>query len=217
MMNIDPVLLEAIKKSQPEGNDEGNLLVVVDDDTTRIQTEFLQKHLTQINPEIIFETGTNIACFSGFVKSFLPDINIITFGRDEFSADCVKVVEEFYGEKFIEFIHGNSVETMPLYVDAFQEHKDKNTAAWVDGGHTLNVAYSDLVHCHKYGVEHIFVDDINPKWPWQTIVPLYNFLVDYPYELVDISHDRRSIAYIRRSKTRVGLKTEEEKRLKNTD
>ena len=204
-MNIDPGLMEVLKRHMPEGSDEGNLLLVTDEATGPIQTEFLQKYLTDINPELIIETGTNFCCFPGFVKTFLPDVKVITFGRDDFSGPCVDAVNEYFGEDYITFIKGDSTQTMPLYVDQFESQKEKNTAAWMDGGHTLPVAYSDLVHLFKYGVDHIFVDDINPKWPWQTIIPLYRFVVDYPYEIVDMSRDSRGIAYLRKSKTRTPL------------
>ena len=198
-MNIE----EKIKEVIPEGNDEGNLLVVVDDETKEIQTSFLKKHLLEIKPELIVETGTNVACFSAFVKEILPKVKILTFGRDNFSADCVKVVNDHYEEQFIQFIEGDSSQTMPLYVDQMQKQSSKVSAAWVDGGHFLPICLSDLIHCYKYGIDHIFLDDINPKWPWQTIVPLYRFMCDYPYEIVDMSYDKRGIAYLRKSPNRV--------------
>ena len=207
----DKGLMEVLKKNIPDDADEGNLLLVTDKSTGSIQTEFLQRYLTEINPELIIETGTNFCCFPGFVKTFLPDVKVITFGRDKFSGPCVDAVNEYFGEDYITFIEGDSTVTMPQYVDQFECKKSKNSAAWMDGGHTLPVAYSDLVHLYKYGVDHIFVDDINPKWPWQTLLPLYRFVVDYPYEIVDMSRDKRGIAYIRKSKTRIPL-TEDQKK-----
>ena len=208
-MNINPKLIKVLQEHIPDHNDEGNLLLVTDEDTASIQTEFLKKYLTEINPELVIETGTNACCFPGFVKDFLPEVEVITFGRDDWSRPCVEAVNKFYGEDYITFIEGDSTVTMPLYVDQFEDHKNKNTAAWMDGGHTLPVAYSDLVHLYKYGVEHIFVDDINPRWPWQTLVPLYRFTVDFPYEIVDMSRDKRGIAYLRKSETRKPLTAEE--------
>ena len=208
-MNINPKLIKVLQEHIPDHSDEGNLLLVTDEDTASIQTEFLKKYLTEINPELVIETGTNACCFPGFVKDFLPEVEVITFGRDDWSRPCVEAVNKFYGEDYITFIEGDSTVTMPLYVDQFEDHKNKNTAAWMDGGHTLPVAYSDLVHLYKYGVEHIFVDDINPRWPWQTLVPLYRFTVDFPYEIVDMSRDKRGIAYLRKSETRKPLTAEE--------
>jgi|GEM_PF-5834090 len=205
---------EKIKEALPEGNDEGNLLVVVDDETKEIQTSFLKKYLLEIKPELIVETGTNVACFAAFAKEILPKVKIITFGRDAFSADCVKVVEDHYDEKFIQFIEGDSTQTMPLYIDQMQKKKKKPSAAWVDGGHVLPVCLSDLKHCYEYGIDHIFLDDINPAWPWQTIVPLYRFMCDYPYEIVDMSHDKRGIAYLRKSPSRKLLSLHHEQSLR---
>lgn len=208
-MDVNPKLIEVLQKHIPDHSDEGNLLLVTDEDTAPIQTEFLKKYLKKINPELVIETGTNACCFPGFVKDFLPDVEVITFGRDDWSRPCVEAVNKFYGEDYITFIEGDSTVTMPQYVDQFEGHKSKNSAAWMDGGHTLPVAYSDLVHLYKYGVDHIFVDDINPKWPWQTLVPLYRFMVDFPYEIVDMSRDKRGIAYLRKSETRKPLTAEE--------
>jgi len=195
-------LIEKIKEAIPKVNDEGNLLAIVDDETKEIQTSFLKKYLLEINPEFILETGTNAACFSAFVKEFLPAVKIVTFGRDPWSADCIKIVEDHYDDRFIQFVLGDSTQTMPLYVDQMQKKKDKPSAAWVDGGHLLPVCLSDLKHCYEYGIDHIFLDDINPAWPWQTIVPLYRFMCDYPYEIIDMSHDKRGIAYLRKNPNR---------------
>lgn len=204
-MDLKPELKAVLEANIPDHSDEGNLLLVTDEPTGSIQTEFLKKYLTEINPELVIETGTNACCFPAYIKDFLPDVKVITFGRDDWSRPCVEGVNEFYGEDYITFIEGDSTETMPRYVDQFEKHKNKNSAAWMDGGHTLPVAYSDLVHLYKYGVDHIFVDDINPQWPWQTLVPLYRFMVDYPYEIVDMSRDKRGIAYLRKSETRKPL------------
>ncbi len=204
-------LIEKIKQAMPEGSDEGNLLAVTDDETKEIQTSFLKKYLLEINPKILLETGTNAACFPAFAKEILPDIKIVTFGRDAWSSNCVKAVEEHYKEKFIQFIEGDSTRTFPLYIDQLKKQtKKKITAAWVDGGHTLPVCLSDLKCCYESGIDHIFIDDINPKWPWQTIVPLYRFMCNYPYEIVDMSRDKRGIAYLRKSPTRV-VSTQQER------
>ena len=155
--------------------------------------------------------GGYISVNNAFIKEFLPDIKIVTFGRDPWSSDCVKVVEEHYKEKFIQFIQGDSTRTFPLYIDQLKKQtKKKLTAAWVDGGHTLPVCLSDLKCCYESGIDHIFIDDINPKWPWQTIVPLYRFMCDYPYEIIDMSRDKRGIAYLRKSSTRV-VSTQQER------
>ena len=94
-MDLKPELKAVLEDNIPDHSDEGNLLLVTDEPTGSIQTEFLKKYLTEINPELVFETGTNACCFPAYIKDFLPDVKVITFGRDDWSRPCVEGVNEF--------------------------------------------------------------------------------------------------------------------------
>ena len=178
-------LLVSVKRSG-----EGNLLINIGRVDSEIQTNFLSKYLKEINPANILETGTNSGCFSILVKETLGKRNIHTFGIDEWSEECINKIHEHYGEKFINFYVGNSLQTLSNF-----SLEEKIDFAWVDGGHEFNVATSDLKNCQRLNIKNIFVDDYNYITSVRNAVD--NFVSISEYIIADLSIDERGVVYLK--------------------
>jgi hypothetical protein len=155
-------------------------------DEQNIQLEFHKKTLKGVNPSTILETGTHKANFDYFAKTILPDIKIFTFGIDVWSANCVDKVNDYFGEKFISFYQGNSLHTLPNF-----KPEKQIDLAWVDGGHTEQIAYSDLMQCNRLNIPVILVDDYS-------LIPevknaIKKFVADTEYNISEITKDARGI------------------------
>ena len=179
---------------------EGNLLIYCDGaDAMQSQVSFLQKYLKKINPKFVLETGTNLGCFSVLLKEILSDTKLITFGIDNFSSQCVNIIEDYYKDNFIEFIHGDSRITFSEY-----DSKDKEIDfAWIDGGHAFDVCLSDLINCDRLNIENIFVDDYgyptdqdNPTGSVRLAVN--EFCHTHQYNIVDFEDNGRNIVYLKK-------------------
>lgn len=153
---------------------------------TIIQTTFIGDILNSISPKVIIETGTHKANFDYFVKLICPEIEIITFGNNAQSQDCVNLLNNEFG-KYISFILGDSTKTF----SAFTTTKNIDFA-WVDGGHSYKICMSDLKNCERLNIPHICVDDYNRL----VKKPVTDFVQNSDYKLIKISTDIRGIAYL---------------------
>lgn len=162
------------------------------------QLNFHKKWVDKINPKFVLETGTHKGYYSYFMKKLVPDIKIWTFGINEESQLCVDEIHKFFGEEFITFYPGDSVETLTNFENTEQIKFD---LAWVDGGHYYQCAYSDLQNCARLGIENILIDDCNQHDVGNAMT---NFLYpdppreEYNYEIVEQDPNERSITYLKR-------------------
>lgn len=168
-------------------------------DSLLSQILFHEKVIGKINPKKVLEIGTYKSMYPYFLKTNIPDVKVYTFGIDEGSQDCVNLVNEYFGEEFITFVLGDSTETLT----EFDPEDISFDLAWVDGGHTYDVAYSDLINCARLEIPEILIDDID----MQAVRSALNVFLsntyenengEYRYEVVDQSNSERMITHIRK-------------------
>lgn len=159
-------------------------------DSMRVQVLSHVQVLSELKPKRILEVGTHKAQYCYLAKKVLPEVQIVTFGIDAPSQTCVDMVNEYYGENFIEFHCGDSVEVLSNY-------KTRKTfdLAWVDGGHSYEVALSDLENCARLKIKTILLDDTR-TYPDRVGRAMIDFNEKNGYNLVSTSDDCRGIAWI---------------------
>lgn len=168
--------------------DSGN--VFGDLESMRVQVLSHMEVLEELKPKTILEVGTHKAQYAYLAKKVLPEVQVVTFGIDEGSQTCVDMVNEYYGENFIEFYHGDSLETLTEY------QTDKVfDLAWVDGGHSYECAFTDLKNCARLGIKTILLDDTT-TYPDRVGRAMIDFNQEYGYNLVSTSDDCRGIAWL---------------------
>ena len=159
-------------------------------DSMRVQVLSHVQVLEEVKPKRILEIGTHKAQYCYLAKKVLPEVQIVTFGIDAPSQTCVDMVNEYYGENFVDFHCGDSVEILSEYTT------DKQfDLAWVDGGHSYDVASSDLANCARLGITTILLDDTR-TYPDRVGRAMVDFSRKYGYNLVSTSDDCRGIAWL---------------------
>lgn len=159
-------------------------------ESMRVQVLSHVQVLDELKPKRILEIGTHKAQYCYLAKKVLPEVKIVTFGIDAPSQTCVDMVNDYYGENFIDFHCGDSVEVLSEYNS--EEFFD---LAWVDGGHSYEVASSDLINCARLGIKTILLDDTR-TYPDRVGRAMIDFNSKYGYNLISISDDCRGIAWI---------------------
>jgi len=168
--------------------DSGN--VAGDLDSMRVQVLSHIEALEEIKPKRILEIGTHKAQYCYLVKKVIPEVKIVTFCIDSSSQTCVDMVNEYYGENFIEFHCGDSVKILSDY-----NTEESFDLAWVDGGHSYEVALSDLSNCARLGIKTILLDD-TVTYPDRVGRAMIDFNQKYGYNLISTTDDCRGIAWI---------------------
>lgn len=160
------------------------------------QLNFHKKYVNEIQPKNVLEIGTHKGYYSYFMKKLVPDIKIWTFGINEESQLCVDEIHKYFGEEFITFFPGDSVETLTNFQNADQIKFD---LAWVDGGHDYGCAFSDLENCARLEIDNILIDDCDGH---QVSAAVKDFIDDNisKYIITDVNPHERSITYIRKIK-----------------
>lgn len=159
-------------------------------DSMRVQVLSHVQVLEEVKPKRILEIGTHKAQYCYLAKKVLPEVKIVTFGIDAPSQICVDMVNEYYGEDFIEFHCGDSVETLSEY-----QTDKKFDLAWVDGGHSYEIALSDLTNCARLGIKTILLDDTR-TYPNLVGKAVSKFAEECEYRLIGVSDDCRGIAWL---------------------
>ena len=171
------------------GNLEGNLLFDTSVEVFNSQTAFLEKYFFALQPKKILEIGTNKGMFSIFCKRTLRNnFEIFTFGIDEWSDNCIKRIEKYFKQKFVNFYHGNSFYTLSNF------HETEIDIAWVDGDHSYKVALSDLENCQRLKIKNIFVDDYLGHAEVKLAVD--DFCKKTSYNIIDSTSDERGIVLL---------------------
>lgn len=128
---------------------EGNLLEITDTLTAISQILTLASLLRALNPKTILEVGTNKGLFALLVKYILPS-EIVLYTHDLHS-ESAKVVEVL--GSWVKFKQGDSADTL----------KELNNIdfdfAWIDGGHSEDNLYNDILQTHRLKVKVIALDD----------------------------------------------------------
>jgi hypothetical protein len=163
------------------------------------QITFHEKVINEIKPKVVLEVGTYKSMYPYFLKKNLPKVKVHTFGINEESKKCVDLVNQYFKKKFVTFYVGDSTQTLTEFDpdDIFFD------MAWVDGGHTYDVAYSDLINCARLEIPEILIDDVDMG---EVRRALNDFLSNsyenengsYSYEVIDQSRSERMITRVRK-------------------
>jgi len=165
------------------------------------QILFHEEVIDEIKPKTVLEIGTYKSMYPYFLKKNLSDVKVHTFGINEESQKCVDLVNQHFKENFVTFYAGDSTKTLT----EFEPEDIIFDMAWVDGGHTYNVAYSDLVNCARLEIPEILIDDID----MQDVRKALNDFIgntyenengEYCYEVVSQSRSERMITRVRKVK-----------------
>lgn len=144
-----------------------------------IDTSFLPKPIEghmQIQPEILdmwkavknltnfqtmMEIGFNVGHSSTIVLTMFPDVSITSYdiGRDERTLLGAKLVEEKFPFRH-RFFKYNTIDLREEFKTG-EAAISKQDLIFIDGGHTFEVAQSDIMMAKELGIENILVDDTN--------------------------------------------------------
>jgi hypothetical protein len=121
---------------------EGNLLERADEATHAAQIETLRAELNWLGARRFLETGTNKCMFGYVLSQSVRDGLLYTFDGDPRSARAVETLRNAQQEVRLEFTLGDTKSTL-------REFSEPVDLAWIDGGHDLDTALSDLNHAMR--------------------------------------------------------------------
>ena len=179
---LDNELIEKLNATMPLIN-EGGLLDKANDLRVRAQVSFLATLIRQSNVKRILEAGTHKAMFCYVAYLCNSAIIIDTFGNLQESQKAVDVLNCEFG-KYIRYHLGDTRRTLRDFSPEYQID-----FAWVDGGHSFDVCFSDLVNCHRLNIPSIAVDDYkgddNIKKAVSKFTEEHNYLITGISNLID--------------------------------
>lgn len=110
-----------------------------------------QKLAISTKAKIIVESGFNLGHSALLFLFFNRNANVISFdlGEHEYIFPVAKYLEAHFFGRF-ELILGNSLESLPIFSDLRHDVYGKVDLFYIDGGHELNVAQSDLFWAVAY-------------------------------------------------------------------
>ena len=136
---------------------EGSLLNNTDP-CIELQVELIERTLEKYRPKYIVETGTNKAFFSFICLSFLDkfgeSVTIETFDMANFSLKAVTIVNDNFPRHKVIFHQGDTLQTLKSFFP-----KQQVDLFFVDGGHSYNVAVSDIRNALRMNPSLILIDD----------------------------------------------------------
>lgn len=114
----------------------------------------------------IAEIGFNVGFSALAFLESSPRTSVVSFELDERRAVCL--AKEFLDERYPgrhELVPGDSRDTLPGYADA---HPHSFDLVFVDGGHTKEIAASDIAQACRLARPRglVVVDDVIPWFPW---------------------------------------------------
>ena len=131
---------------------EGNLLERASDPTPAAQIETLRAELNWLGARKFLETGTNKCMFGYVLSRLVQDASLFTFDGDPRSARAVEILQTSQQEVRVQFTLGDTKSTL-------REFREPVDLAWIDGGHDLDTALSDVNQAMRLGARSILVDD----------------------------------------------------------
>jgi predicted O-methyltransferase YrrM len=109
----------------------------------------------------ILEVGFNAGHSSVLFLSSRPDIRVLSFdiGKHGYVKNAKDFVDMHFPKRH-KLILGDSTKTIPAYA---RTHNNKYDLIFIDGGHSFNVALSDIINLEKLSHEKtiVIIDDIN--------------------------------------------------------
>lgn len=189
---IDKKVIAGLNNTMPS-NQEGCLLDKVNDLRVKAQVNFISTLIPKNNAKRVLETGTHKAMFCYVAYLCNPAVTIHTFGNLKESQKAVDLLNRKFGE-YIQYHFGDSQKTLTDFSPGYPID-----FAWVDGGHSLEVCYSDLKNCDRLNIPSIAVDDY--KWSDNVRESISKFTKKYNYSIQEISNllDYRGIVHLIRN------------------
>lgn len=124
------------------------------------QTLKLGKLCDDLSIQSILEIGFNAGHSADTFLSHSV-AHVVSFDLD--ARPCVQKAKEYIDQKYPTrhtLIIGDSTQTIPLYI---KDHPEKKfDLIYIDGGHSVEVAYADLMNCKKLAHEKtiVIMDDV---------------------------------------------------------
>ncbi len=124
------------------------------------QTEMLGALADQVSIQSILEIGFNAGHSA---DTFLSHSLAHVTSFDLQTRDYVQIAKEYIDQKYPSrhtLIIGDSVKTIPLYI---KDHPNKKfDLIYIDGGHTEEIAYADLMNCRELAHSNtlVIMDDV---------------------------------------------------------
>lgn len=145
--------------------------------TLGVKYDLLLWAYEKIKPQYFAEVGTYKCQTSiGLFKTHLPNraylIDLFEKAPPEelppndlpiTSDQAVGLIQENFGDDFdCEIVVGNSIDTLPVVVDAINSFEPGSTFIFVDGGHSYDTAVADLMNVNLIKHElYVAIDDAN--------------------------------------------------------
>ncbi|XVV01176.1 O-methyltransferase [Actinosynnema sp. CA-248983] len=127
------------------------------------EVEYLAGLARASGARTIAEIGFNIGFSSIAFLESAPDARVVSFELDQ--RRSVALAKEFVDVRYPgrhELVVGDSTGTVPAYSGA------RPDLVFVDGGHTFEIAYADIVNARRLARPGavVVVDDVIPWYPW---------------------------------------------------
>lgn len=171
---------------------EGNLFEQSDVGTMLAQARAIEWAVKQCRPRSILETGTNKGYFGLMLSWMQVEATLYTFDRDERAMMAAALLGDGQESVRVVFTLGDTKETLRQLTTPID-------LAWIDGGHDVQTARSDIWHAMRLGARWILIDDA--KQMASVAVAVLGALDGAPYERVDhpwYRQDARGMAVLRR-------------------
>ena len=145
------------------------------------QQSKLKEILDQSNPKKILEIGFNAGHSS---ELFLSNTSATVLSFEIKKNDCVKAIHNHLNKLYDNrhsIIYGDSKETIPQYI--YENPDERFDLIFIDGGHELITAQTDLLNCMSLSHEStvVIMDDycpgnvdaswcFGPTWAWKEAI-----------------------------------------------
>lgn len=130
------------------------------------QALYLRELARMSKSRVVAEIGFNVGFSSLAFLESSPDARVVSFELD--NRRSVELAKEFIDANYPgrhDLVVGNSVETLPRYLETMREAAD---LVFIDGGHDYEVAAADTRNARRIAKAGAIVvtDDLIPWYPW---------------------------------------------------
>ena len=119
-----------------------------------IKVEWLSEELRLLQPQTIWELGTNYGSWSWLLYNTLPAFNLLTCDIVEGSREEIRFINHHYGRESVEFFHLSS--------EAFLKERSGADLVWMDGNHEEEWVKREILWIEATQAPIVWIDD----WNW---------------------------------------------------
>lgn len=119
-----------------------------------IKVEWLSGELKRLQPQTIWEIGTNYGSWSWLLYNTLEEFKLLTCDIVAESREEIRFINEYYGRESVEFYHQSSEE--------FLKGRSGADLVWMDGNHEEDWVREEIVWIEESGAPIVWIDD----WNW---------------------------------------------------